>query len=160
MHGLKLNAITLKLPILTIHFVTIIQSMTPLLSGPHSLLSTNHVTVFHCGNPPGAVRSRKTGTGFPNGVGLIGTICRMWQSLWRALLPAARGTMVPHQTDSSEDNVTPSVQSRCSRAGISRRALPPARLLSALVSADRSQRRWALRWLQSVFVSGLWQQWL
>lgn len=44
----------------------------------------------------------------------------------QALLPAARGTMVQHQTDSSADNVTLSVQSWLPEAGTSRRATAAA----------------------------------
>lgn len=67
----------------------------------------------------------------------------------KALLPAAEGTMVQHQTDSSMDNVTLSVQSCCyNEAGRRRRAQLPgqpahASSLCAVVCAGCCQPRWA-----------------
>lgn len=70
-------------------------------------------------------------------------------ALQHALLPAAQGTMVQHQTDSFTDNVTSSVQSRFYKPGISRRALLPAhcglqrKSHCMIMCAPCCQRRWA-----------------
>lgn len=76
------------------------------------------------------------------------------RALDQALLPAARGTMVQHQTDSSVDNVTLSVQSWLHEAGMSRRA--------AAVAPDTpcDRPRWAHLWLFNIFMRIYRQMWV
>lgn len=141
--------------ILTIHFDIIIQTINAALFGGLLSVSTlDHVSVSllkssrgHRGKENQPRIGYRSLNSRQNSAASNSLLCL-------ALLPAAGGTMVQHQTDSFADNVTPSVQSWFhDEAGAERRAQSAAAWTRRVVMcAHCCQTRWASHTLHSIFM--------